>query len=168
MLLPGGLLMGVLGPAVGRWYDRIGAKPLMLPASVVIAGVFYALSTLQPQTPWWFVLACHMAMSASFAFIFTPLFTNALGSLPRPLYTHGSAIVGTVQQLAGALGTAVFVTVFAAASQAQRDAGAEEQLALLTGSHPAFLGAGAVWVLAIVAIACLRTPETSDEVAGIH
>lgn len=168
MLLPGGLLMGVLGPAVGRWYDRIGAKPLMLPASVVIAGVFYALSTLQPQTPWWFVLACHMAMSASFAFIFTPLFTIALGSLPRPLYTHGSAIVGTVQQLAGALGTAVFVTVFAAASQAQRDAGAEEELALLTGSHPAFLGAGAVWVLAIVAIACLRTPETSDEVAGIH
>ena len=168
MLLPGGLLMGVLGPVVGRLYDRIGAKPLMLPASVVIAGVFWMLSTLQPQTPWWVVLACHMAMSASFAFIFTPLFTIALGSLPKPLYTHGSAIVGTVQQLAGALGTAVFVTVFAAASQVQRDAGASEEWALLTGSHPAFLGAGAVWLLAIVAIACLRTPEPSDEVASIH
>lgn len=164
MLLPGGLLMGVLGPVVGRLYDRIGAKPLMLPASVVIAAVFWMLSTLQPQTPWWVVLVCHMAMSASFAFIFTPLFTIALGSLPKPLYTHGSAIVGTVQQLAGALGTAVFVTVFAAQSQAQLDAGASPEAALLAGSHPAFLGAGAVWVLAIVAIALLRAPQPSDEV----
>ena len=62
-------------------------------------------------------------MSASFAFMLTPLFTIALGSLPRQLYTHGSAIVGTVQQLAGAFGTAVFVTVFAAQSDAHKATG---------------------------------------------
>lgn len=168
MLLPGGLLMGVLGPVVGRLYDRVGARPLMLPASIVVAGVFWLLSTIQPDTPWWFVLACHMAMSASFAFMFTPLFTIALGSLPRQLYTHGSAIVGTVQQLAGALGTAVFVTVFAAQSDAHKATGAGVEESLLFGSHLAFLGAGAVWLLAIVATAFLRTPEPSDELHQLH
>jgi MFS transporter, DHA2 family, lincomycin resistance protein len=163
MLLPGGLLMGVLGPVVGRLYDRLGARPLMLPASVVVAGVFWLLSTIQPGTPWWFVLACHMAMSASFAFMFTPLFTIALGSLPRQLYTHGSAIVGTVQQLAGALGTAVFVTVFASQSDAWRATGAGAEASLLHGSHLAFLGAGAVWLLAIVATGFLRAPEPSEQ-----
>ncbi|MFT3969820.1 MAG: MDR family MFS transporter [Micropruina sp.] len=168
MLLPGGLLMGVLGPIVGRLYDRVGARPLMLPASIVVAGVFWLLSTIQPNTPWWFVLACHMAMSASFAFMFTPLFTIALGSLPRQLYTHGAAIVGTVQQLAGALGTAVFVTVFAAQSDAHKATGAGVEESLLFGSHLAFLGAGAVWLLGIVATAFLRTPEPGDEVHGVH
>ncbi|MFT4215650.1 MAG: MDR family MFS transporter [Micropruina sp.] len=168
MLLPGGVLMGVLGPIVGRLYDKAGARPLMLPASVVVAVVFWLLSTIQPDTPWWFVVACHMAMSASFAFMFTPLFTIALGSLPKKLYTHGSAIVGTVQQLAGALGTAVFVTVFASQSQAQLAAGVSAEVSLLDGSHLAFLGAGAVWVLAIVATGFLRTPEPSDELPHAH
>ncbi len=40
--------------------------------------------------------------------MFTPLFTSALGSLRSELYAHGSATVGTVQQLAGAAGTALF------------------------------------------------------------
>ncbi len=163
ILLPGGLLMGVLGPIVGRLYDRVGARPLMLPASVLVAGVFWVLSTIAPDTPWWLVLVCHMAMSASFAFMFTPLFTIALGSLPRQLYTHGSAIVGTVQQLAGALGTAVFVTVFATQSEARRQTGAGVEASLLYGSHLAFISAGAVWLLAIVAIAFLRTPEPDAE-----
>lgn len=47
MLLPGGLLMGLLGPVTGRLFDRVGPRPLMLPASVVIAGVFWLLSTIQ-------------------------------------------------------------------------------------------------------------------------
>ena len=168
ILLPGGLVMGVLGPVVGRLYDRVGPRPLMLPASVVVAGVFWLLSTIQPDTPWWFVVASHVAMSASFAFMFTPLFTIALGSLPKQLYTHGSAIVGTVQQLAGALGTAVFVTVFAAQSEAMQASGASVESSLLYGSHLAFLGAGAVWTLAIVATGFLRTPEPSEELPHVH
>ncbi len=168
MLLPGGVLMGLLGPVVGRLYDRVGPRPLMLPASIVVAGVFWLLSGIHPDTPWWFILGCHMAMSACFAFMFTPLFTIALGSLPRQLYTHGSAIVGTVQQLAGALGTAVFVTVFAAQSDAHKATGASVEESLLYGSHLAFLGAGAVWLLAIVATAFLRTPAPSEELRQVH
>ncbi|HOQ52159.1 MAG TPA: MFS transporter, partial [Micropruina sp.] len=165
MLLPGGLLMGVLGPVSGRLYDRVGPRPLMLPASVAVAFAFWLLSTISLNTPVWFVVACHVVMSASFAFMFTPLFTIALGSLPRQLYSHGSAIVGTVQQVAGAFGTAVFVTVFASQSALARDAGASVEAALLQGSHFAFLSAGAVWTLAIVATAFIKPPDAGDESA---
>ena len=37
----------------------------MLPASVAVAGVFWLLSTIQLNTPVWFVVACHMLMSAA-------------------------------------------------------------------------------------------------------
>lgn len=168
MLLPGGLLMGLLGPVTGRLFDRVGPRPLMLPASVVIAGVFWLLSTIQLSTPWWLVVAAHMAMSASFAFMFTPLFTIALGSLPKDLYSHGSAVVGTVQQVAGAFGTAVFVTAMASQSAAAQASGTPVEAALLIGSRVAFLGAGAVWTLAIIATLFIRAPELSGDEPTMH
>ena len=48
--------------------------------------------------------------------MFTPLMTDSLGSLPGELYSHGSAILTTLQQVAGAAGTALFVTVMTLSS----------------------------------------------------
>ena len=168
MMLPGGLAMGVLGPIVGRLYDRVGPRPLVIPASFVVLGVFMFFSSLTLQTPWWLVMIGHVAMSLSFAFIFTPLFTVSLGSLPKRFYSHGSAVVGTVQQVAGAAGTALFVTVFAMQTQVARDAGAGEGAALLAGSHWSFLGAGAVWTAAVIASFFLRKPADAAAPHAIH
>lgn len=43
-----------------------------------------------------------------------PLNTSALNALPKQLGSHGSAVVNTVRQLAGAIGTAVVVTIYTA------------------------------------------------------
>ncbi|HQA31869.1 MAG TPA: MDR family MFS transporter [Propioniciclava tarda] len=168
MMLPGGLLMGVLGPIVGRLYDRVGPRVLLVPALAVVAGVFAALSTLTTASPWWFVLVCHLTMSAAFAFIFTSLFTTALGALPRHLYSYGSASIGTIQQLAGAAGTALFVTVFSMQAQVARTAGASEAASLLAGSHWGFLGAGAVMTAAAITALFLSKPADAPEGIAAH
>ena len=164
MMLPGGLAMGLLGPVVGRLFDRVGPRPLVLPASAVVLGVFLFFSTLTPTTPWWAIMLGHMAMSIGFALIFTPLFTIALGSLPRSLYSHGSAVIGAVQQVAGAAGTALFVTVFAMQTAAAAPTAPSEAAAMLAGAHWAFLGAGAIWTGAAICGLFLRKPD--DAVAG--
>lgn len=167
MMLPGGVAMGLLGPVIGRLYDRVGPRVLVVPASLVVLAVFVGFSMLTPATPWWLVMVGHVTMSVSFACVFTPLFTVALGSLPARLYSHGSAMVGTVQQVAGAAGTALFVTAFAMQSQAAASTGAGEAAAMLAGSHWAFLGAGAVWTAAVIAGLFLRRPpEQADVPAG--
>ena len=163
MMLPGGLAMGLLGPVVGRLFDRVGPRPLVLPASAVVLGVFLFFSTLSLGTPWWAIMLGHMAMSIGFALIFTPLFTISLGALPKNLYSHGSAVIGAVQQVAGAAGTALFVTVFAMQSEAAAAAGAYEARAMLEGAHWAFLGAGAVWTAAVVAGFFLRRPPEDED-----
>ena len=170
MMLPGGVAMGVIGPIVGRLYDRVGPRPLVVPASFVVLAVFVFFAFLTPTTPWWLVMIGHMLMSASFAFTFTPLFTVALGSLPKRLYSHGSALIGTIQQVAGAAGTALFVTVFAMQADAAASGGASPDAAMLAGSHWAFLGAGAVWTAAVVAGFFLRRPveEPAPEDAPAH
>lgn len=162
MLLPGGIAMGLLSPVVGRLYDRYGPRVLVVPASVVVMGVFAFFATITIATPWWAITLGHVVMSVSFAAMFTPLFTVALGSLPRALYSHGSAVVGTVQQVAGATGTAVFVTVFAMQSAAAAPAAASEEEAMLAGARWAFMAAGAIWTAAVVAGLFLKRPADVD------
>ncbi|MBB1513108.1 multidrug efflux MFS transporter [Tessaracoccus sp. MC1627] len=169
MLLPGGIAMGLLSPVVGRLYDRVGPRALVVPASVVVMGVFVFYSTISLATPWWAIMLGHVVMSVGFASMFTPLFTVALGSLPRHLYSHGSAVVGTVQQVAGATGTAIFVTIFAIQSAAAAPTDASEAEALLVGARWAFMAAGAIWTAAVVAGLFLRKPaDVENLVAAAH
>jgi DHA2 family lincomycin resistance protein-like MFS transporter len=67
------------------------------------------MTMLDENSSYLWVLAAHIALSIGLALLFTPLFTASLGSLKPELYFHGSAIIGTVQQLACAAGTAFFV-----------------------------------------------------------
>ncbi|WP_371333494.1 MDR family MFS transporter [Pseudonocardia sp. Ae168_Ps1] len=146
VVLPGGLVMGLLGPIVGRAYDRLGVRPLVIPGAVVLAVVMWGFTTLGAGSPIWLVTVLHVGLSAALALMFTPLMTDALGSLPGDLYSHGSVIVTTMQQVAGAAGTALFITVMTLASG---DGGIDE-----AGVHAAFLVAAFV-SLAVVALAFL-------------
>ena len=37
LLLPGGLIMGLLAPSVGRAYDRFGPRPLLVPGAIIVS-----------------------------------------------------------------------------------------------------------------------------------
>jgi DHA2 family lincomycin resistance protein-like MFS transporter len=111
VVLPGGLVMGLLGPPVGRLFDRVGARPLVIPGAVVMSAALWLFTTLGAGSPLWAVVGMHVLISAGLSLMVTPLMTAALGSLPPDLYSHGSAILSTLQQVAAAAGTALFVTV---------------------------------------------------------
>lgn len=156
VVLPGGLVMGLLGPFVGRAYDRFGARPLVLPGAVLLAVVMWGFTTLAATTPLWLVVVLHVGLSAALALMFTPLMTDSLGSLPGELYSHGSAILTTLQQVAGAAGTALFITVMTLAS-----AGAGVDAA---GVHAAFLVAAVVsLVTVVVAVVASRLPAPASD-----
>lgn len=163
MLLPGGLLMGLMAPIVGNLFDRFGARPLVLPGSIVASLALWGFATLSASTPVGLVVAVHCLLSLGLAFMFTPLMTSALGSLPRPLYPHGSAIVSTVQQLAGAAGTAVFVTLMTVGSaSALADGGTSTVDATASGIHSAFFTAACLSLAVIVLAAFVRTPTAAS------
>jgi len=161
LLLPGGLTMGLLAPFVGRFYDRFGPTVLLVPGSIIVSGAFWFLTMLTATTPFWWVLVAHVGLSFGLAFLFTPLFTSALASLKPQLYSHGSAVVGTAQQLAGAAGTALFVTVMSATAATQLANGAGEVAATAAGTQSAFLYGAIISLFAIPLAFFVRRPAVS-------
>ncbi|WP_265523708.1 DHA2 family efflux MFS transporter permease subunit [Oerskovia flava] len=149
IVLPGGLAMGLLGPTVGRAFDRVGARPLVLPGLVAVTVAMGALTTISTTTSPWFVLGAHVVLSLGLALVFTPLFTTALGALRPALYSHGSAAIGTVQQLAGAAGIAMFVAVMTSRSVALGEEGVAAPVALADGVAAAFVWGTAVMLVAV-------------------
>ncbi len=159
-VLPGGLVLGLLGRPVGALFDRLGPRPLVIPGALAMAGSLWLFTTLGPGSPLEAVIAIHVLLMTGLAFMMTPLMTESLGVLPEHLHSHGSAILSTLQQVAGALGTAVFVTVAALGSAADAVSPDADGLRL------AFVTAGCIGVAALVAALFTPRRKTGEDPAG--
>ncbi|RKW69910.1 MDR family MFS transporter [Galactobacter caseinivorans] len=168
MLLPGGVVMGVSSEIVGRLYDRFGPSPLVIPGSLVVSGALWIMTTFGVDTQTWMIVATHVLLSIGLAFMFTPLMTNALGALPKSQYSYGSAILSTLQQVAGGAGTALLITVMTLASSKSLASGSALVPATADGIHAALLVA-AFLSLGVVALSFLvkRAPAEEEEAEGI-
>jgi DHA2 family lincomycin resistance protein-like MFS transporter len=163
LLLPGGLLMGLLGPQVGHLYDKFGPARLLVPGVIIVSGVLWAMTLLGPTTPVGYILAGHVVMSIGFALLFTPLFTVSLSSVKPSLYSHGSAVIGTLQQAAGAAGVALFVALMSARAATLAAHGLATVDALAGGVRAGFL-CGAI--ISIFAVACVFFVRRPSQTAG--
>jgi DHA2 family lincomycin resistance protein-like MFS transporter len=160
LLLPGGLTMGLLAPVVGRLFDRYGPRPLVAPGALIACLALWDMTRFGIGTGKGAVIGAHVLLSVGLAFMFTPLLTSALGSLPHHLYAHGSAIVGTVQQVAGAAGTALFVTVMTRTSAHSLSDGINPLASVAAGVHAALLWGGIISAAAVALALFVRRPRT--------
>lgn len=160
ILLPGGLIMGLIGPIVGRIYDRFGTRPLVAPGTVLVSAGLWGLAMLTQTTPVWFILFPHIILSVGLGILFTTLFTASTSALPSHLYSHGSATLTTLQQVAGAAGTAAFIALLAAGTAAAGGADAENSTPaqVMVGVHWAFLTGAFVSLAPIVIALFVRKP----------
>lgn len=168
LLLPGGLVMGLLGPSVGRLYDRVGPRPLLTFGTMLTAGSFWGMSLFSQATPLWVVLATHVILSVGLAHIFTPLLATGLGDLPKAQYSYGTALFSTVQQLSGAAGTTMFATVLTLVTTSATQAGASDQTALAAASRTAFLTGAVISSLGIVFALMTRRNTLIEETAAVE
>jgi DHA2 family lincomycin resistance protein-like MFS transporter len=162
VMLPGGLVMGLLGPFVGRLYDRYGARPLLVPGMVATSLALWSTTLFTSQTGIPQLMTFHVLLCVGLAFVFTPLFTSGLGSVEPKYYSYGSAIFGTTQQLAGAAGVALLVSIMTSRQNSLTAAGTVPVEATVGGIHAAFLVAACLSLIGIVGAFLVRTPSTSE------
>ncbi|MFB9201755.1 DHA2 family efflux MFS transporter permease subunit [Nonomuraea spiralis] len=165
LVMPGGLAMGLLGPAVGRLFDNYGGRVLVVPGAIGIMLALTGLTQVTMTMPYWQLLGLHALLMVSLAATFTPVFTLGLGAVPPHLYSHGSSILSTLQQVAAAIGTALVITVMSAKADTLRAEGLTQTMATLGGMRLAFV-IGAVLSVAVVVTALLLPARAAAGSAG--
>lgn len=152
VMLPGGIVNALVSMISGRIYDRIGARgPAICGFGLSIVGAT-ALLFVTPESPLSYVVACHVVMMLGVPLAMSPCQTHALSSLPRELSADGSTALNTMQQVLGAVCTAVATSLLTAGQASYVAAGgADATLAFTQGSHWGFAFALA---LAVIGFAC--------------
>ncbi|MBS1698823.1 MAG: MFS transporter, partial [Actinobacteria bacterium] len=169
VVLPGALAMGLLGPVIGRIYDARGTRILLIPGSILAASMLWLFTTLSTGTPVWVLVVAQTLLSMGLALSFTPLFTASLASLTPKFYSYGSAVISTIQQVAGAAGIAVMIAVFTVVVNA--NGGTEQPAAVAAGSRVTFVIAAVIATLTILGAFVIRKPEDQphdDPAAPVH
>lgn len=170
VLLPGSVLMGLLGPVMGRIYDARGTRTLLIPGTIMVSAALFFYSTVGEHTVWWLLVIAQAIMSVGLAMSFTPLFSASLGSLRRHLYSHGSAALNTIQQVGGAAGVALLTVVYSSILHAGEHEGLETAAAGAPGARMAFLIAAIISLGAVALSAFVRKPadDVEAEFVGGH
>ena len=164
LVMPGGLAMGVMGPRVGAWFDRYVARPLVVPGSIGLVVTLAVLTQIGAETPYWLILGDHVVLMLSLAALFTPAFTLGLGDVPSDLYSHGSSMLGTIQQVSGAFGTALVITLLTTRTEDRLADGVAPLAASIDGYQLAFLVSAAISVVVVALV--LRLPNRPAEEPG--
>lgn len=165
VLLPGGLAMGLLSPVIGSLYDKFGARKLLSPASIFVAAVLYGFTFIGEGTNIWMLMVMYLLFMVGIGFFFTPLFSMTMSSVAPNLYSHASATVGSLQQVAGAAGTAIFITVLTIVSSAQKVSDSTSAQGIVYGTKSAFVLGSIMWLVTIALAFAIRADKKAEAAA---
>jgi DHA2 family lincomycin resistance protein-like MFS transporter len=98
-------------------------------------------------------------------FFFTPLFSMTMSSVAPNLYSHASATVGSLQQVAGAAGTAIFITAFTIVSSAQKVSQSSDSQSVIYGTKSAFVLGSIMWLVTIALAFAIRADKKTEVTA---
>ncbi|MEK4023123.1 MDR family MFS transporter [Sporosarcina sp. FSL W7-1283] len=173
VLLPGSILNGIMSPFMGSLFDKFGPRVLMIPATLVLSGTMFMMSQLTVDTPVWIVVVGYILIMLSVSAIMMPAETNGLNQLPKRLYPHGTAVMSTLQPVAGAIGVSVFISIMNARqlhvlqqSKTPKDP-ATMNLALVAGVELVYFIAFAMSIVALILsfIVYRATPREDQEIS---
>ena len=111
MLLPGALLNAFMSPITGRLFDRYGGRVLALVGLSIMTITTYCFSNLTFETGYITLMALHGMRMLGLSMVMMPVSTNGLNQLPAEYYPHGTAMNNTLNQVSGAIGTALLITI---------------------------------------------------------
>lgn len=111
LMLPGAILMSIMSPITGRLFDKYGGKALAIIGLTITVVTTYLLSELSLSSGFFYIMFIFTVRMLGMSLVMMPVMTNGLNQLPMSKNPHGTAINNTLQQISGAIGTAVLVTV---------------------------------------------------------
>jgi len=172
LMLPGSVINGIMAPVSGKLFDKFGPRVLVIPGLALTALSVWMFTGIDTDVSKGYVIFIHIVMLIGISMVMMPAQTTGLNQLPRHLYPHGTAILNTLQQVSGAIGTALFISIMSTGTKNYL-AGAEDPTApdaqvagLMAGLHDAFWIGFIVAIVALVVGLFIRRTKAPDEQAA--
>lgn len=149
VILPGAVLMGIMGPVAGRLFDKHGARVLSLIGMFLLTISTFAFATLSDSTDLVFLTVLYTVRMFSLTLVNMPITTWAMNALDDSVINHGTSVNNTFRQVAGSLGTAVLVSTYTLVAAALQP-GMDTVHASITGINVAFAVGGCLCLIGFV------------------
>lgn len=164
VMLPGGVVNALVSLFAGTLYDKIGAKlPACLGFLISIVGAALLWMTTKESTIL-FVIICHVLLMIGVPLAMSPSQSAALNSLPPELSTDGSTILNTMQQVLGAICTAIATSLLGLGQQAYFATGSSDSVgAFINGTHYGVLFALVLAVIGLLLAFKLKAKDKNSK-----
>lgn len=111
LMLPGAIVMGIMSPITGRLFDKYGARALAVIGLTITVVTSYFFSKISMDTAYSTLVLLYTFRMFGMSMVMMPVMTNGLNQLPAINNPHGTAMNNTLQQVSGAIGSALLVSV---------------------------------------------------------
>lgn len=111
LMLPGAIVMGIMSPITGKLFDKYGARTLAVIGLIITIVTTYYFSKIGLHTAYSTLVVLYTLRMFGMSMVMMPVMTNGLNQLPAHNNPHGTAMNNTLQQVSGAIGSAVLITV---------------------------------------------------------
>ncbi|WP_343069273.1 MDR family MFS transporter [Lysinibacillus agricola] len=116
-MLPGSVVNGLMSPITGKLFDRFGARIIIIPGLLIVSIALYLFTRFTLESTTLQITITHCLLMIGVALVLVPVQTYGLNQITSEYYPHGSAIFSTLQQVAGAIGTSLFIATMSARSR---------------------------------------------------
>lgn len=111
LMLPGAIVMGIMSPITGKLFDKYGARSLAVFGLIITIVTTYYFSKISMDTAYSTLVVLYTLRMFGMSMVMMPVMTNGLNQLPAHNNPHGTAMNNTLQQVSGAIGSAVLITI---------------------------------------------------------
>ncbi|OCA82554.1 DHA2 family efflux MFS transporter permease subunit [Pradoshia sp. D12] len=185
LMLPGAIIMGIMSPITGKLFDKFGGRILAIIGLTITVATTYFFSQLTTETTYGTLIVMYSVRMFGMSMVMMPIMTNGMNSLPARLNPHGTAMNSTLNQVSGAIGSALLVSVMTSRTKIHAEELAEKAMSKLTGQpspeeiaqleaqiytqatvdgiNDAFFIATFIAVLALILAFFVKRPKRADE-----
>lgn len=110
LLFPSALATGIMMPISGRLFDKVGAKPVVIPGVILLSLASFELSKITMNTSTSYIIWVSVIRGLGMGLAMMPSTTAGMNAVPAQLVGRASALSNVIRQVAGSLGITVLST----------------------------------------------------------
>lgn len=164
IMLPGGVTTGIVSALSGKLFDRYGAKWLTRIGFFIGIIAALILALVNAESTYLYVILGHVVLMIGVPLAMSPAQAYGLNALPVDINSDGSCIISTLQQIAGAIGTALAASFLSFGEAAYRQGGGQDAVAaMVSGAKNGFLLPLILAILAFVISFKVKSGTTASK-----